>query len=419
MAESEPTQPPGELSEKLRHRGLMTTMVVMFLMNAGFFLIIPLLSVHYVGRLGWAAAFIGLVLAVRQLLQQGLTLFGGALADRFGAKGLIMLGILIRVVSFVVMGLAITPSLLMLSGVLAAVGGALFDAPQQAVIPALARPERLPLFYARNGALQNLGRILGPLLGALLIRFDFYMVGIGAAAVFALAFVVTWLFLPAVNVSIKKQKVTTGLKLVFHDRAFITYTALLMGYWFMWVQMSISMPLVAKQLTGSDSSVAWLFTMNSTLAIVLQLPALRLAQRFFSPLPTVIIGVLLMSLGLGGVVWVNSMLQLVVPIFFFALGMVLVAPNSQTVAATMCNPAARGAYFGFNGLALACGGGLGHIIGGTLVDWAAAMNWPALPWLVFATVGVLTAIGLLSFYRQQPGAVCPAPLSLQARRSGV
>jgi DHA1 family multidrug resistance protein-like MFS transporter len=39
--------------------GLMTAMALWFLMNGGFFLIIPLLSVHFVDRLGWAAAFLG------------------------------------------------------------------------------------------------------------------------------------------------------------------------------------------------------------------------------------------------------------------------------------------------------------------------------------------------------------------------
>ena len=38
------------LDDTARRRGLHTIMAVTFLMNAGFFLIIPLVSVHYVGR---------------------------------------------------------------------------------------------------------------------------------------------------------------------------------------------------------------------------------------------------------------------------------------------------------------------------------------------------------------------------------
>ena len=175
-------QSVSDLSPAARRRGLYTVFAVTFLMNAGFFLIIPLVSVHYVDKLGWAAAYIGLVLAVRQFAQQGLTVFGGALADRFGPKRLILAGVLIRAVSFVIMGYAAVPWLLMLSGFLAAIGGALFDAPQRATLAALAPEEQLSELYGRLGILQNVARTIGPLIGAFLIRYDFQMVGLGSAA---------------------------------------------------------------------------------------------------------------------------------------------------------------------------------------------------------------------------------------------
>ena len=51
---------------------------------------------------------------------------------------------------------------------------------------------------------------------------------------------------------------------------------------------------------------------------------------------------------------------------------------------------ARGAYFGVGSLAMAVGGGLGHILGGTLVDLAAQRHTPGLPWFIFAGVGLLS-----------------------------
>jgi DHA1 family multidrug resistance protein-like MFS transporter len=389
------------LGDRARRRGLITTLTTSFLMNAGFFLIIPLLSVHYVDKLGWAAGYIGLVLALRQFLQQGLTVFGGALADRLGAKGLIMAGLLIRSVSFVLMGYATTPPLLMLSGVLAALGGALFDAPSTAAVASLANVSELPAYYARNGVLGNIARTLGPVIGAVLIHYDFVVVGIVAAAFFLLAFFVVWLSLPAVQVATEKQEMGKGLKMAACDRPFLAFTMLLMGYWFMWVQLSIAMPLVVKDITASDSSVALLFTVNSVFAIVLQAPALLLAQRYLSSMAIVISGVLLMAVGLGIVAGAASLLQIYVALFFFALGTVLVIPSVQTVVASLANPAARGSYFGLSALSLAIGGGLGHVAGGLLMDWADALQLPALPWIVFASVGGLTAVGLAAFSGRQ------------------
>lgn len=389
-------------------RGLYTIMVTWFLMNAGFFLIIPLVSVHYVDELGWAATFIGVVLAVRQFGQQSLTVFGGALADRFGAKSLILWGILIRTASFVMMGYATTPSLLLLSGFLAAVGGALFDAPSKAVVAALAPPQKLNDLYAQIGIAQNAARTIGPLIGGLLIQVDFTMVGFAAAAFFLVSFFVVWAGLPDVPVSSEKQTAVSGLKIAFQDRAFLLYTSLMMGFWFMWVQLSIAFPLEMKALTGDSSSVAMLYTVNAVIAIVLQVPVIRLAQRFLEPLPALILGMVLMAIGLGSVVWVDNVWQLYTSMFFYSLGTVLVVPNAQTVAANMTNPAARGAYFGVNSLALAIGGGIGQIAGGSMVDLASEMQLPALPWVVSATVGVAAAVGLVYFYRHNRESVQPS-----------
>ena len=387
-----------QLDPATRQRGLNTVFAVTFLMNAGFFLIIPLVSVHYVDRLGWAAAYIGLVLAVRQFAQQGLTVFGGALADRFGPRRLILTGIMIRTISFVVMGFATVPWMLMLSGFLAAVGGALFDAPQRATLATLAPEDRLNELYGRLGILQNVARTIGPLVGAFLIRFDFTMVGLGSAAFFLMAFFVTLAFLPPVSVCTTTQTVGAGLKLASRDLAFVTFTVLMMGYWFMWVQLSIAMPLEIKHLTGQDSSVGIMFTISAVLAIILQVPALRLADRFLRPTPTIISGMLSMALGMGIVAVTQSVVAFYLALFFFSLGSVLATPSAQTVTAEMADDRARGAYFGVGSLAMAVGGGLGHIMGGTLVDLAAQRQLPALPWVIFAGVGLASAAGLWLFY---------------------
>lgn len=390
--------PVADLSTGVRRRGLHTVMIVTFLMNAGFFLIIPLVSVHYVDDLGWAAAFVGLVLAVRQFTQQGLTVFGGALADRFGSKPLILSGVLIRALSFVMLGFAAQPWLLLAAGFLAAVGGALFDAPQRATMATLAPEDELTNSYGRLGILQNVARAVGPLIGALLIRYDFEMVGLASAAFFLLAFLVTFVFLPPVEVCAEPQSARKGLELAFADLNFVGFTALMMGFWFMWVQLSIAMPLKIESLTGSDSSVGVLFAVSAVLSILLQMPALRLAQRHLQPTTTIVIGMVNMAFGLAFMAFSASILTFYVAVFFFALGSVLAAPNSQTVTAEMADDRARGAYFGVSSLALAVGGGLGHILGGTLVDAAARLQMPLLPWATFATVGLVSAAGLAVFH---------------------
>ncbi|MCG8353611.1 MAG: MFS transporter [Chloroflexales bacterium] len=382
------------LSAQERRRGLIALLIIIFLMFCGFFMVVPLVTVHYVDNLGFAAAAVGLALAMRQLVQQGSTLFGGMLADRFGVRRLIGIGVLIRALGFISLAWATTPVLLFWAMLLSAVGGALFDAPSRAAIAALTTSEERARFYSITSVISSVAMSIGPLLGALLLRLDFGMVCFAAAACFLLTFLVTWLFLPAVQVAAEQQEFSYGLRLVARDRPFILLTALLMGYWFMWVQLMISLPLVAVELSGSNDSIGLIYTLNAGLTIALQYPLLRLAERWLRPLPILVLGLTFMALGLGVIALVQSFPALLICIVLFAIGVLLAAPTQQTVTAALADPRALGTYFGVSSMALAFGGGIGNFVGGWLFDLARLLNWPALPWIIFCTAGLICAAGL-------------------------
>lgn len=393
--------PAQQFSASQRKIGVYTLLADNFLMWAGFFMIIPLLSIYYVEKLGWAAASIGLVLAVRQFTQQGLTLISGAMADRMGAKGLILAGLLLRVVGFAMMAWADNFPLLLLSAFLAAVGGSMFDSPKNAAVVALTDEKDRPRFYALNGVVSQVGLTLGTQLGALLIQFDFAIVALSAAACFFLTFLVTLFFLPSVRVAEEGANFTGGIKLAISDRPFMLYNAILMGYWFMWVQISISLPLAAKGVGGGPDTVGWIYAINAALTIVLQYPLLRLTARLLQPMMILICGCAFMALGLGAVAIAGDVPGLLLCVVIFAIGSLLAMPSQQTVTANLANPAALGSYFGVSSLALAFGGGLGNLSGGILYDVGRGSLLPQLPWLVFMVVGLSSALGLALMERRQ------------------
>ena len=402
------------LSEDARRRGLMVMLADTFLMWGGFFMVIPLISVYYVDTLGWAAAAIGLVLAVRQVTQQGLTLFGGALADRLGARGLIAIGMLVRALSFAGMAFATTYPLLLFTAILAAIGGALFDSPSSAAIAALTRVEDRARYFALLGVVRGLGLTIGPLAGALLLRFDFSLVALVAGACFLLAFFVTLLFMPAVQVATEQRDFLYGIRLALMDRRFMMLNLLLMGYWFMWVQLTISLPLEARAVSGTADAVSWVYALNAIMTLVLQYPLLRLVERRLQTLPVLVLGIVLMALGLGGVALIDSVPALLACVAIFSLGALFATPTQQTVAAELANPAALGSYFGVSALALAFGGGIGNFSGGLLYGYSRSAGLPALPWLVFCIVGLTAALGLWLMHRR----LARAPHHLQSVAEG-
>jgi DHA1 family multidrug resistance protein-like MFS transporter len=360
-------------------------------MWGGFFMVVPLIAIHYVDSLGWAAASVGLVLATRQLTQQGLTLPGGMLADRIGAKGLICAGMLIRACGFASMAWASSFPLLLASALLAAVGGSLFESPRSAAIAALTDETDRGRYYSLLGVVGGLGMTTGPLAGSLLLKFDFALVALASASCYILTFLLTLLLLPPVRVAAERRNLTYGIGLALRDRPFMLFTALLMGYWFMWVQLSISLPLIAVAVGGTSDAVSWVYMLNAGMSVLLQYPLLRLAERWLRPLPILIVGVLLMAAGLGSVALVRAAPALLLCVALFSVGALLASPSQQTVTAAFANPAAFGSYFGVNALALALGGGLG----------GKDLGLPALPWLIVCAAGLVAGLGMGLLYRRQ------------------
>ncbi len=381
------------LSTADRRRGLNVLLATTFLSWAGFFVVMPLISVQYVDRLGWTAGSVGFALAVRHFLQQGTTMFFGALADRVGAKVLICAGMLLRSLGFLSLAVATNYPRLILAIVLSALGGALFDSPQSAAIAALTGETERRRFYSLTGVLAGLGIVLGTQAGALLISRDFKWVSILAGACFLAIFVLTFIFLPPVMVSSGRQPFTKGLSRALHDRAFISYNALLMGYWFLWSQFYISVPLLAARLAG-DSAIAWVYAVNSVVTILLGYTLPRALEKRLPSYTMLISGIAISAVGIGSIALTGSFGPFLVSIFVLSLGTVLVRPGERTVTAALADPVARGSYFGVGSLSVAIGGGLGNWAGGVLYDIGSSHGAPALPWLTFAALGGIAAAGL-------------------------
>ena len=403
-----------QLSSAARRRGLIALLATNFLMYGGFFMVIPLVSVVYVEQLGFAAATVGLALALRQLLQQSLAIGGGMLADLVSVRALIGVGVLVRAVGFVSLAYASTPTLLFLAMALSAFGGALFDAPSRAAMAALTDATNRARFFSLNGVATGLGMTLGPLVGAMLLRLNFQTVALTAAVCFASISAVV-LLLPPIRVAQGQQRIGYGLGLALHDRTFLLFTALLMGYWFMWVQLTLSLPLTAERLTGNSDAVGAVYALNAGLTVVFQYPVLRLAERHLKPMPILILGVALMALGLGLVATADSVPVLATCVVIFTLGTLLATPTQLTVTAALADERALGSYFGVSSLALAFGGSLGHLAGGLMTDAARAMGQPALPWLTFALIGLGSAIGMAMLAEALPRRHAASP-SRQALR---
>lgn len=360
----------------------------------GFFVVFPLISIRFVDQLGWAALIVGIALGLRQLLQQGLGIFGGAIADRFGAKPMIVTGMLLRAAGFATMAMADAPWILWFSCALSALGGTLFDPPRTALVIKLTRPHERGRFFSLLMMQDSAGAVVGALIGSWLLQYDFHFVCWVGAAIFVLAAGWNAWLLPAYRISTVRIPMKEGMLRVLRDRRFLTYVLTLTGYYMLAVQVMLMMPIVVNEIAGSPAAVKWMYAIEAALSLSLLYPLARWGEKHFRLEQRLMAGLLLMTLSLLPIGLATSLQGVFTLICCFYLGSIIAEPARETLSASLADPRARGSYMGFSRLGLALGGALGYTGGGWMYDTGRTMNMPELPWLLLGAVGFATLLAL-------------------------
>lgn len=385
--------------------GLWTLQLSAFLTNMGFFMLIPLLAVHFTTRLGLSLTVAGILYAVRLFAQQGLMLFGGVIADRFGYKQTIVLGSVIRAIGFAMFGFVESLPFLFLAGILAGVGGALFSPAWQAATTELSTSDNREQVFAWRNIFGNAGLTLGPMLGAWLSGWDvFAWICYISAAIFLFFGLLVWLAVPRIAV-IKREhpSLFADIKHIAENRPFLWLTFWLMGYYLLYQQMYMVIPVLAQAQAGFDIS-GYLFTLLSVLIILLQQPITRLIEKYrLQPFPVMALGMLILGASFLPGAFHTSLLTVIAPVVGIALSSMLIQPTSQAWIADISDRELVASFFGFFSLSTAIGGTIGTTGGGWIVEQAFAAGHDRLPFLVFGLIGLGCALGIRSVERLQKG----------------
>lgn len=390
----------GKTMSEVRRHGRYFLLADHAIVVMGFYTVFPLLSSHFVNQLGWSAALVGLALGLRQVAQHGTGLFTGALADRYGGKRCICVGMLVRALSFAVFAYANNFLLLLLACLLSGAGGALFEPPRSALAIKLSHNHERPAFYSWAMAQENLMAGLGALLGVSLLVYDFYWVALSGSVCFSLVAIMNWFYLPDYRISRGQHDWRQSIAKVLADHNYVGLVLSFSGYFLLYMQTMLLLPLHMQTLTGNSQSIAWMFILHSGLSLVMGLGLANKLTRYLQTQQQILSGLVLLVLSMIGLAWSQTLSAAWLSLGLFYLGLLLVEPARENLLAQYTPAQARASYTGFARMGLAIGGLIGYLAGGRLFDYAKTNDNSALIFYSLGGIAFLTLMILAYRFKQ-------------------
>jgi len=373
----------------------------MLINSSGGSMVWPFLTIYLRQRLGIPLTTVTLLLTVNAVAGLVASSIAGPVVDRFGRKGVMVLGLAVGGVTLLAMSAAST---LEWWAILMAINGAfspLLRVGGDAMVADLIAPERRASAYALVRMVHNLGVAIGPSVGGFVAVVS-YAITFGVAAGASLLFALLILFFVAETVpplAADRPQAEAGYGPLLRDRPFLAFCVF---YALAAMVSSLLMVLLAvytKENFGvPENQYGFIMATNAVMVVLFQYAVTRVSSRY-AHLPVLALGALFYALGAGSVAWGWNFPTFLISMVILTIGELLLVPTATTLTANLAPPDMRGRYMGVYSLTWGIAFGIGPVVGGFLNDHVA----PVAIWYGGLAIGLAAMLGFLLLARRLRG----------------
>jgi len=370
--------------------------VINFIDRLGTSLLLPFFALYMTKRFNVGMETAGALFAVWTSSSFIGSFPGGALTDRMGRKGMIVLGLIATSISHLALGLANTVTLFFIFGFIAGIFTDIASPAYQAMVADILPEQKRSQGYAIVRVAINLSAALGPALGGFIATRSYLVLFIIGAGISLIAAAVVIFVIPETN-PLSRPGVATettaesfsGYLRALRDTPFIVFTLISILAWLVYINLSTTLGVFLRNSLGiSESGYGWLLSLNAALVVLFQIPITRRIENQH-PFSLMAIGALLLGVGFAMFGFFSAYSIYFIAVLVITLGEMVMLPVSNSLVAKYAPEEMRGRYSFMYNLSWGFAYAAGPFLAGLILDKAN----PDLLWYICGILGLAAALG--------------------------
>ena len=365
-------------------------------------LLFPFFALYITQKFGVGMTQAGVLLGMSSLFGLVGSMAGGALADKFGRRRLILFGLVFSAISSLSLGLAndiraLYP-LIIVVGLLSHVAGPAHEAMLVDILPEAKRQEG----YGILRVVFNYAWIFGTALGGFIAARSFLALFVIDSVISCIVAVLIFRLLPETHPKVEEKReneeslwqTVLGYRVVLKDFSFVAFTFVGMLALIVYQQQYSTLAVYMRNVHGIDSQGFGVILSITGLQVVLfQFLISRIIRRRPAFL-MMAVSAFIFAIGFFMYGIVSNFMMFTVAAVIVCLGEMFFFPTSSVLAASFAPEDMRGRYMAVSGLVWSIPATVGPAAAGYIID-----NYnPNLVWYIGGFICLIAAIGYYTIH---------------------
>lgn len=383
-------------------RQFWVLMLGAFIDRLGGALVFPFFALYITAKFDVGMTAVGIVFAIFSIAGIIGSFVGGALSDRLGRKGMVILGLVTSALSsllFAVVGdIQLLYGIAIFVGIFSNVGGPASMAMIADLLPEEQHAEGFSMFRV----VINLAITIGPMIGGLIASKSFVVLFVADAVTSIIMAMMIALLITETRPEDEegKEKETLGQTFkgygtVLRDYGFSMFLLVSIVVQIVYVQMYSTMPVYLRDVHDIPArGYGYILSMNAGMVVLLQFWFTR-RTRGYAPLYMMALGSFFYMVGFGMYGFVSVFALFAVGMILITIGEMIVMPVAQALVAQLSPADMRGRYMAMFGFSWAIPSASGPYLAGLVMD----NGNPDAVWYLSAVGGFIGIMGYLALHR--------------------